>query len=228
MRFRAVLRRLARPQSDLLDRWRPQPLPRTTQKSLQILDAVNETSALGGAVVECGVGTGFSLAMLSLFLDGHGDERPLWAFDSYSGFPEGNEKDAEWFSPDRMKVYEGFSVAWVRDYIAGTTGQPELADRPRYMQGFFPDSFAEYDGGPISLLHLDVDLYQSYMDCFAFFAPKLLPGSIILLDEYDRGTDKTKWPGAKTAVDEFARQQGLAVEKHYTGFAQLRIETALS
>jgi len=228
MKIRNPMTRLSKSRANPLDRWRPEPLARTTQKSLQILDAIHETSGLGGCAVECGVGSGFSLAMFCLLLDGHGDTRPLWAFDSFSGFPEGNDKDADWFSPDRMTVYEKFDVDWVKNYISSVTGKPKLADLPRFVPGFFPGSFAAYDDAPVSLLHLDVDLYQSYVDCFSFFAPKLLPGSIILLDEYDRGTDETKWPGAKRATDEFADRHGLMVEKHYTGFAQLRVRSQLS
>ncbi|MEM1274337.1 MAG: TylF/MycF/NovP-related O-methyltransferase [Pseudomonadota bacterium] len=228
MKIRNPLRGLMRSKSDPLDRWRPEPLARTTQKAMQILDAVNDTAGLAGAVVECGVGSGFSLAIFAMTLDGRQDERALWAFDSFEGFPEGNAQDADWFSPDRMTVYEAFDVDWVKDYIATVSQEPRLATRPHFVPGFFPGSFSQFDDSPISLLHLDVDLYQSYVDCFDFFAPRLLPGSIILLDEYDRGTDETKWPGAKLAVDEFAEKYNLAIEKHYTGFAQLRIETQIT
>jgi len=33
--------------------------------------------------------------------------------------------------------------------------------------------------------------------------PKVVPGGIILFDEYDKDADLVKWPGAKRAVDEF-------------------------
>jgi len=228
MKIRNRLRRLMRPKSNPLDRWRPEPLARSTQKTMQILDAVNATAGLPGAVVECGVGCGFSLAIFAMILDGRQDDRALWAFDSFAGFPEGNAQDADWFSLARMTVYEAFDVDWVKNYIAEVSQLPRLANRPRVVPGFFPESFLQFDESKISLLHLDVDLYQSYADCFEFFAPRLLPGSIILLDEYDRGTDETKWPGAKRAVDDFAEKYNLVVEKHYTGFAQLRVETPIT
>ena len=220
---RSLIRALGGGSKDPVDRWRPKPLDRATQKSFQILDALDETRALGGAVVECGVGSGQSLAMFSYFLDGKDDDRPLYAFDSFQGFPEGTDEDAGWFSPDRMKVYQAFDVAWVREFIREVTGQPGLGDRPICIEGFFPDSFSEYPGTPVSLLHLDVDLYASYVACFEFFEPLLQPGAVILLDEYDRGNDEEKWPGAKRAVDEFADARGLTVDKHYSGFSSLRL-----
>lgn len=228
MRLRNPLRRLTRSAADPLDRWRPRPLDRQAQKAAQILDAVHATSGLPGEIVECGVGAGYSLALFSLYLDGLGDPRRLWAFDSFEGFPEGGDQDADWFSPDRMTVYQRFDVDWVRAYIAGVTEKAHLADRPTFVPGFFPASFDRFEGQAVSLLHLDVDLYQSYVDCFDFFAPRLVPGALILLDEYDRGTDETKWPGARLAADEFVARHGLTVEKHYLGFAQIRVTKPIS
>ncbi|MGP1355604.1 TylF/MycF/NovP-related O-methyltransferase [Roseicyclus sp.] len=210
-----------------LERWRAKPLDRSAQKALHLLDAMNETRGLSGSIVECGVGSGYSLALFAMMLDGHGDTRALWAFDSFEGFPKGSDRDAAWFSPDRMEIYKAFDVSWVRTFIAELTGNPALADRPRYVEGFFPATFERYDGGPVSLLHLDVDLYQSYVDCFDFFAPRLQPGAMILLDEYDRGNDETKWPGAKLAADEFAARHGLTIEKHFSGFVHMRIPGTL-
>jgi hypothetical protein len=228
MALRKHLRRLKTGgASDPIDRWRAKPLDRHTQKALHLLDALNETRPLGGSIVECGVGSGYSLALFAMMLDGHGDDRDLWAFDSFEGFPNGSDKDADWFSPDRMQIYKAFDVEWVRTFIGGLSGKPALADRPRYVEGFFPSTFDKYDGAPISLLHLDVDLYQSYVDCFGFFAPLLQPGAMVLLDEYDRGTDETKWPGAKLAADEFADRHGLSIEKHFSGFVQIRVPEGL-
>jgi len=228
MRIRNPLRQFSRHKQKHLDRWEPKRLDRGTKKALQILDAVHATAGLNGSIVECGVGAGSTLAFFSMFLDGHNDSRQLWAFDSFKGFPEGSAQDAEWFSPTNMTVYRNFDVQWVRDYIVGVTGRPKLATRPHFVPGFFPDSFSNYDGGPVSLLHLDVDLYQSYVNCFSFFAPKLLPGAIILVDEYDRGNDETEWPAARRAIDEFAERSGLTVEKLYTGLAQLRVTAPIT
>ena len=73
-----------------IERRRAKPLDRRAQKALHLLDALNETRSLGGSVVECGVGSGYSLALFAMMLDGHGDDRDLWAFDRFRrGSPGG-------------------------------------------------------------------------------------------------------------------------------------------
>ena len=47
--------------------------------------------------------------------------------------------------------------------------------------------------------HLDCDIYQSYKETLEFFYPRMTPGAIILLDEYN----DPPWPGCNRAVDEF-------------------------
>ena len=39
----------------------------------------------------------------------------------------------------------------------------------------------------------------------------------MMLDEYDFGADLEKWPGAKSAVDEFCDIHNVVVKKHFTG-----------
>ena len=53
--------------------------------------------------------------------------------------------------------------------------------------------------GKIALLHLDVDLYQSYKDCLTHLFPKVASGGVILFDERESET----YPGGKKAIDEF-------------------------
>jgi O-methyltransferase len=47
--------------------------------------------------------------------------------------------------------------------------------------------------------HLDVDLYQSTVDCCAYFYPRIVPGGIILFDDYAFAAAR----GEKDAVDAF-------------------------
>jgi len=49
------------------------------------------------------------------------------------------------------------------------------------------------------LVHLDCDIYESYLTCLDKLYDLTVPGGIILFDEYDCPV----WPGATKAVDEF-------------------------
>src|SRR5262245_10402180 len=50
-----------------------------------------------------------------------------------------------------------------------------------------------------SFVHVDVDLYQSTLDCCEYFYTRLVPGGIMLFDEYGFPSAR----GEKDAVDEF-------------------------
>ena len=64
--------------------------------------------------------------------------------------------------------------------------------------GFMPDTF---DGlnEKISFVHIDVDIYQSVLDCCEYIWPFLSVGGVMLFDDY--GFSMTI--GARQAVDEF-------------------------
>jgi hypothetical protein len=49
------------------------------------------------------------------------------------------------------------------------------------------------------MAHIDVDLYQSTLDCCEYFYPRLVPGGILLFDEYGFAAAR----GEKDAVDQF-------------------------
>lgn len=49
------------------------------------------------------------------------------------------------------------------------------------------------------LVHIDCDLYESAKTCLNFFAPRIVPGGFIIVDDYDFEL----CPGVEKAVDEF-------------------------
>lgn len=59
---------------------------------------------------------------------------------------------------------------------------------------------------------IDCDLYQSYLDTFAFVWPRLVDGGFIHLDEYY----SLKFPGARLATDEFLQDKNAKLEMAQT------------
>jgi hypothetical protein len=55
-----------------------------------------------------------------------------------------------------------------------------------------------------SLIFMDCDLYDGYMEALNYGWDKLMPGGIIFLDEYY----SLKFPGARIAVNEFFADKG--------------------
>jgi O-methyltransferase len=163
-----------------------------------------ERSGVPGAIVDCGVWNGGSSVLLSR----GAPSRQVWAFDSFEGLPrptlwDGSDS-AGWegaYRGSEQTVAEGF-----RRY-----GHPE---RLRIVKGWFEDTFPGVvdEVGPIALLHVDADWYESVKLALNTFYPSLCPGGFVLIDDY------TSWAGAKRATDEirdvFAVTAPL-VDRHY-------------
>jgi hypothetical protein len=67
------------------------------------------------------------------------------------------------------------------------------------LDGYFPESCQGTDLGPISFVHLDVDVYEATRNSLTYIVPKLLAHSLIVLDDYKRNTK-----GLERAVSEFS------------------------
>lgn len=69
----------------------------------------------------------------------------------------------------------------------------------RFYQGVFPSTAEDVRNITFCLVHIDVDIYQSVIDCCNFFYMRMQKGGMMIFDDYGFLT----CPGAKVAVDEF-------------------------
>ena len=76
-----------------------------------------------------------------------------------------------------------------------------LSDCPnvRVHQGFFPSTAGPIEPERFCFVHADVDIHRSVLDCCRFFYPRLVPGGVLVFDDYGRNS----CPGAREAVDDF-------------------------
>jgi hypothetical protein len=163
----------------------------------RLVEAIAEVE---GDLVECGVASGTGLASLTSLLGVHGQNRAVWGFDSWAGLPAPTTADAGEESVAAGGMFSEASTAKVREELLAY-GLPEqdIAKTVKLVPGFFSDTLPHYTGR-IALLHIDVDLYQSYMDCLTCLWSHVAVGGIVAFDEYG---DIDKWPGAQRAIDEF-------------------------
>ena len=142
--------------------------------------------SLPGEVAEVGVYKGGTARMLATVFAS--TRKTVHLFDTFAGMPP--------VDPTRDLHREGdfgdASVEGVREY---------LRDCPhvRLHQGFFPATAGPTEDRTFCLVHADVDIYRSVLDCCRFFYPRLVTGGAIIFDDYGRES----CPGAKAAVDEF-------------------------
>jgi O-methyltransferase len=171
-----------------------------TARLLYFRSLLEQTRAVPGDIVECGVGHGRSLLTMSLLVKIEGDKRNLWAFDSFQGFPTPTSEDVSPRDPQRGQY--SISLPFVtRTLERHLADEQFVRSRVTLVKGFFEDTLSRYPHSAISLLNLDVDLYQSYKSCLEFFWPKISIGGIVTFDEFVR--ESHAFPGGEQAIREF-------------------------
>ena len=151
-----------------------------------------------GDVVECGVGRGKSLVNFLAITLQMSNHRKLYGFDSFEGFPEPsifdkskrNPQKGDWSNTSKRLVEQRFELAGYSD---------QFKERTKLIKGYFSDTLKDNLPQKIAFLHIDADLYQSYLDVLSESYSRLSSGAVVIFDEYGM----EKWPGAKKACDEF-------------------------
>lgn len=196
-------------------------------KFVHLLEAMNHLRVAGAAgrvlpqtffEFGCHSGRTFSAAVnASRYL--RMSNAQFYAFDSFEGLPETNEADDGYFRTGSFCTSRADFVRIVKE----KTGL-KLPDA-NIVQGFYCDSLtAELQARlpKVGVVHIDVDLYSSTMDVLAFLKPLLVPGSLLVFDDwycFPGGSLQ----GERKALSEFLQTNGgFAVEpwKAYSTFGQ--------
>jgi len=147
----------------------------------QIRRAARETAHLPGVNAELGVFRGGSALMLADAAPG----KTLRLFDTFAGLPSDD-------IPGGKHVAGEFAcgLAPVEALLWGYSVE--------YQVGRFPESAVGLDE-VYSCVHIDGDLYETTRDAAAYFWPRMVPGGVILWDDYE-------WPdtpGVAKALHEY-------------------------
>lgn len=143
---------------------------------------------LPGEFAECGVYRGGTSYLLALML--RETDKSLYLFDSFRGLPKTDGERDKWFSEGE------FGEARVEDVKELLSG---FEERVEIIPGWIPQTFAGLEDQSYAFVHLDLDLYRSTLDSCEYFYPRLLPGGVLLFDEYGFAAAR----GEKDAVDEY-------------------------
>lgn len=143
---------------------------------------------LDGDVAECGVYKGGTALMLGRVLGNAG--KRLYLFDSFTGLPKGDPVKDRQFREGQFAVD---SIESVKGLLSDYQSIIEI------RKGWIPETFAGLETNRYAMAHIDVDLYKSALDCCDYFYPRLVPGGILLFDDYGFAAAR----GEKDAVDMF-------------------------
>ena len=173
---------------------------------------------INGAFVECGVWLGGCSAVMTDVVRQGTVPRKVWLFDSFEGLPRPSEEDGaqanklidgpldgELVSTEKLVAPLEQVEAFFFDEMQFERALVEI------RKGWFQDTLAINRGniGPIAILRIDGDWYESTRCCLESLYKNVVPGGYVIIDDY--------WSvvGCKKAVDEFIDRRGLKVTLHF-------------
>lgn len=193
----------------------PVPLRRRT-RYLELINILHRTLHLAGDVAECGCFMGLSSYLLCRYLQLNDDAftgRNFHVFDSFAGLSTPtaqDDTDAPGDDNAALAVMRqpGAFKAPIEHVRRSLARFPDIDFRP----GWIPASLQGLPEARYRFVHVDVDLYEPTRGALEYFHPRLVPGGLIVSDDYG-------WPGARRALTEFTRSRGIALEVNAMGQA---------
>jgi len=150
---------------------------------IHICHYVLETEKLPGDIVEFGCYKGDTAKLITALTT-----KPLWVYDSFQGLPDTGETTAGEMASSVEALVENFQANKLR--------------LPGIKKGWFSQWSPQDVPAQISFAHLDGDLYSSTMDSLRLIYDRLVPGAIVLIDDYDDRVNR-EWHGVRNATYEF-------------------------
>lgn len=180
-----------------------------------------KSQSLPGSIVECGVYRGAGLItwakLLEIFCPGDRIKKVI-GFDNFRGFESLSKEDGE-EKPERSKTVGGWNAGKYYDELCKhidlfhKDSFIPRAKRIELVEGDLCKTADEYvkknPGLRISLLHLDVDLYEPTLAALKALYPLVVPGGVVIFDEYGMN----EWPGESVAVEEYFKENMPKMEK---------------
>ena len=168
---------------------------------LSLLDSVLKRD-IPGDIVELGCYEGTTALFLQRVNKAHPGNRTLHVYDSFAGLPEKTKHDE---SPTGIQFKAGELRASKGQLITNfkRAGLPV----PAIHKVWFGDLTSADMPQQIAFAFLDGDFYESIRDSLRAIEPHLSPGAVIVVDDYHTEA----LPGARVAVDEWAKKKGLPV-----------------
>lgn len=181
------------------------------QSALNLAKYFLHSLKIEGSRIECGVFMGFSALLLSKIAKSTSSSytgKEFFLVDSFSGFSEPSEQDAisvrdSTNSPIRSSP--AFNAGDAKGSYEHVRSLMAPYSDSVLVRGWIPEVFARLPDTEWSFVHVDVDLYQPTLNCLSYFHKRLVPGGIIICDDYG----SRLFPGAKRAWDTFFNERNL-------------------
>jgi O-methyltransferase len=148
-----------------------------------------------GALAELGVYKGD----FAWQLNGQFPDRKLYLFDTFEGFHERDISIERQIGATKAETHA----------FSDTSEEAVLARMPYKKQivlkkGYFPEVLQGLEE-KFAIVSIDADLYAPTLAGLAYFYPRLSPGGVIILHDYNN----SRFDGVRKAVDKFESEHGL-------------------
>jgi O-methyltransferase len=156
-----------------------------------------------GAIVECGVWKGGSMAAIArTLLQLRELDRDLYLYDTFEGMSLPTQRDVDYTGKLAAEILRKHPAYQCDDAplesvknLLYRTGYP--TDRIHFVQGQVEDTIPASAPASIALLRLDTDWYESTKHELIHLFPLISRGGVIVIDDYGH------WKGSRQACDEY-------------------------
>jgi hypothetical protein len=171
------------------------------------------TNKIEGDFVECGVWRGGStMAAIDTLINAKETSREIYLYDTFEGMSEPTEADKVFTGTTANELMtttekEDPTSVWCYSALEEVQQNVSVLEYPErkihYVKGKVENSIPGTMPNKIALLRLDTDWYESTAHELKYLYPLLVPGGVIIIDDYGH------WEGARKAVDEYIAAEKL-------------------
>ena len=169
-----------------------------------------------GAFVELGIFKGISFVRFLAYrqmLEGDASRRFV-GFDAFGEFPDATLEADKRMLQNFLADAGNQSIS--KEQLESILQRKGVSDNVELIQGDInttvPGFVEQNPNIKLSIIHLDVDLYEPSVTALEYLYPRLSKGGILILDDYG------VWDGESRAVDEYFRDA--TIEIHRFPFAK--------
>lgn len=203
---------------------------KTVTRFITLYELFKKVLDVKGSIVECGVFRGFGLmtwAQLSAVMEPADLTRRIYGFDSFEGFPAVTGKDRnarKAAAPGELRANSFDELSKIieifdKDRFLGHVDKVHLV--PGDVTSTIPAFLEANPHVVISLLFLDLDLYEPTKVALEHLVPRMPKGAVLAFDELDNPI----WPGETLAALETVTLNRLRLQRFpwdpYVGYAVL-------
>lgn len=157
-----------------------------------------------GDLIETGVWRGGACIFMRAVLDAYGiKNRKVWVADSFEGLPAPSAETYPADTGDTFHTYRELAVP-LEEVQRNFRKYGLLDEQVVFLKGWFRDTLPNSETGPLAILRMDGDMYESTIDALNNLYDRVSPGGYIIVDDY-RVVE-----GCRRAVDSFRMNKGIS------------------